>query len=148
MKIRRFEEQDRELYLKLADAFYHSPAVLHAIPDEYIVRTFDEMMRSDVYVDGFLISTEEDVPMGYALISKTFSQECGGLAIWLEELSVLPEFRGHGVGSKVFEWLEEYYPQWARIRLEVERDNERAVALYERIGYQELAYYQMVKDRV
>lgn len=147
MKIRRFEAQDRELYLELVKAFYDSPAVLHSIPVEYMERTFDEMIRSDVYVDGFLISTDEDKPMGYALTSKTFSQECGGLAIWFEEMSILPAFQGHGVGSKVFEWIEEYYPKWARIRLEVERDNMGAIRLYNRIGYQELAYYQMVKDK-
>ncbi len=136
------------MYLELAEAFYHSPAVLHPIPAQYMERTFDEMIRSDLYVDGFLISTDEDEPMGYALMSKTFSQECGGLAIWFEEMSVLPAFQGHGVGSKVFEFMEQYYPSWARIRLEVERDNTRAIKLYERLGYQELAYYQMVKDRV
>lgn len=147
MKIRRFEEADRELYVELADAFYHSPAVLHAIPREYMERTFDEMMRSDAYVDGFLLESGEGEAMGYALIAKTFSQEPGGLAVWVEELSVLPKFRGHGVGTEVLKWLESYYPGWKRIRLEVERDNERAIQLYGRLGYEELPYYQMLKDR-
>lgn len=147
MKIRRFEEADRELYVKLADAFYHSPAVLHAIPREYMERTFDEMMRSDAYVDGFLLESCEGEAMGYALIAKTFSQEPGGLAVWVEELSVLPKFRGRGVGTEVLKWLEGYYPGWKRIRLEVERDNDRAIQLYERLGYEELPYYQMLKDR-
>ena len=55
MHIRRCEERDRELYLWLAREFYHSPAVLHPAPDSYFERTFDEMMRSDVYADGFLL---------------------------------------------------------------------------------------------
>ena len=58
------------------------------------------MMRSDVYVDGFLLQSDSGETMGYALVSKTFSQEPGGRAIWVEELSVLPEFRGQGLGSE------------------------------------------------
>ena len=146
MKIRRFEAEDRDLYLRLTEDFYRSPAVLYPIPREYMERTFEEMMRSDVYVDGFLLQSDSGETMGYALVSKAFSQEPGGLAIWVEELSVLPEFRGQGLGSEVLGWLEAYYPDWARIRLEVERDNTRAIQLYERLKYVELPYYQMVKD--
>lgn len=67
MHIRRCEERDRELYLRLAKEFYHSPAVLHPVPDSYFERTFDEMMRSDVYADGFLLEEEDGTCMGYAL---------------------------------------------------------------------------------
>ena len=146
MNIRRFEEKDRDLYLSMAGAFYASPAVLKPIPRAHMERTFDEMMRSDVYVDGFLMTSDEGEPMGYALISKTFSQEPGGLAVWVEELSVLPAFRGRGVGGDTLRWLEAHYP-WARIRLEVEPENERAVELYRRLGYGVLGYMQMYKDR-
>ena len=147
MEIRRMVEEDRDTYLALAKEFYTSEAVLHQIPEEYFVKTFEEMIRSDVYVDGFLMENEEKEPMGYLLISKTFSQECGGLAIWVEEVSVLAKFQGQGIGSKVLAFVESYYPQWARIRLEVEKENTRAIDLYKRLGYEELAYYQMVKDR-
>lgn len=146
MNIRRFTQEDRALYLRMAEAFYHSPAVLKPIPHDYMERTFDEMMRSDIYVDGFLMETDDGRPMGYMLIAKTFSQEPGGLAIWVEELSVEPDFRGQGVGSKALEWVKRHYPGCRRIRLEVELENTRAIALYERLGFEELPYYQMVID--
>ena len=41
MKIRRFEAEDRDLYLRLTEDFYRSPAVLYPIPREYMERTFE-----------------------------------------------------------------------------------------------------------
>lgn len=143
--IRRFTAADRALYLDMAEAFYHSPAVLKPIPRSYLERTFDEMMRSDVYVDGFLLEYGGE-PAGYMLIAKTFFQEPGGLAIWVEELSILEPFQRKGLGSEALKWVKARYPDCRRIRLEVERDNERAIRLYERLGYEELKYYQMVWD--
>ena len=147
MKIRKFVPEERELYLDMAQAFYQSPAVLKTVPRAFLERTFDEMMRSDVYVDGWLLLTDQDAPMGYMLLSKTFCQEAGGLNIWLEELSVLEPFRGQGAGSRALRMVEEMYPDWMRLRLEVEPDTKRAIELYRRLGYQEFAYCQMVKDR-
>ena len=147
MRIRRLAPSDRHVYLEMARAFYASDAVDHPIPEEFLVRTFDEMMRSDVYVDGWLLLTDQDAPMGYMLLSKTFCQEAGGLNIWVEELSILEPFRGQGAGSRALRMVEEMYPDWMRLRLEVEPDNKRAIEMYRRLGYQEFAYYQMVKDR-
>ena len=48
---------------------------------------------------------------------------------------------------KVFAWVEKEYPQAKRFRLEATYTNKRAIALYERLGYEELHYYQMIKDR-
>lgn len=145
LSIRRFTGADRALYLDMAEAFYHSPAVLKPIPRAYMERTFEEMMRSDVYVDGFLLEYGGEAA-GYMLIAKTFSQEPGGLAIWVEELSILEPFQGKGLGGEALKWVKARYPDCRRIRLEVERDNERAIRLYERLGYEELKYYQMVWD--
>ncbi|MCI5957063.1 MAG: GNAT family N-acetyltransferase [Clostridiales bacterium] len=145
LSIRRFTEADRALYLSMAEAFYRSPAVLKPIPRSYMERTFDEMMRSDVYVDGFLLEYGGEAA-GYMLIAKTFSQEPGGQAIWVEELSVLEPFQGKGLGSEALNWVKARYPDCRRIRLEVEPDNERAIRLYERLGYEKLDYYQMVWD--
>ena len=147
MHIRRCEERDRELYLRLAREFYHSPAVMHPVPDSYFERTFDEMMRSDVYADGFLLEDEDGTCMGYALTAKSFSQECGGQCVWVEELYVLPAYQGKGMGSRVFELLNAYYPDCCRFRLEVEPENEGAARLYRRLGYDALGYDQYVLER-
>ena len=67
--------------------------------------------------------------------------------MWIEELYFKEQARGKGYGSQVFAWIEDTYSQAKRFRLEAARSNERAIALYERLGYEELPYYQMIKDR-
>jgi ribosomal protein S18 acetylase RimI-like enzyme len=143
--IRKFEEKDKELYLQLALEFYNSEAVLHSIKKENMTATWDEMMRSDVYAEGFLC-LDGNVPVGYLLIAKTFSQEAGGLTIWAEELYVRPEFRGKGAGSEMLEFLFKNRPA-VRYRLEIEPENVRAKKLYTRLGFESLPYGQMVKDK-
>lgn len=41
---RNAEEKDFALYMELAQEFYHSPAVMHPIPAQYMENTFREAM--------------------------------------------------------------------------------------------------------
>ncbi len=142
---RKINLSDREKYIEMAKDFYSSPAVLHNIPAAFFERTFDEMMRSEDYAVGFIIEAEEKTA-GYALLAKTFSQEAGGIVVWIEELYVLPEFRGKGFGSAFIEFVKNEIPA-ARYRLETEPENERAKALYRKHGFEKLAYEQFTIDR-
>lgn len=144
--IRDLKQEDRESYLKMAHDFYHSPAVLHPVPDSYFEKTFEECMNEGTYAQGFILEYEGNLA-GYGLISKTFSQEAGGYVYWLEELYILEEYRSKGLGSEFFTYVEEHKEEGVtRFRLEVEEDNTRAVALYERLGYKPLDYKQMIKE--
>lgn len=144
--IRRLKQEDRDVYLKMAHDFYHSPAVLYPIPDSYIERTFEECMNEGAYALGFILEYEGQTA-GYGLVAKTFSQEAGGYVYWLEELYILEEYRSKGLGSEFFAYVEEHKEEGVkRFRLEVEEDNVRAAALYERLGYKPLAYKQMKKE--
>jgi len=142
--IRRITPADRDIYLAMAWEFYHSEAVLHAVPDENYARAFDEMMRSDAYMLGLIFEWEEQAA-GYALLCKTYSQEAGGMAVWIDELYLRPEFRNRGMGKNFFAELESIVPA-ARYRLEIEPDNLRAEKLYKSMGFEELGYKQLVKD--
>lgn len=144
--IRKLTSDDRKLYMKMAREFYHSDAVLHPVPDEYLERTADEALRSEQYVEIFLFEYEGK-PAGYGMIAKTFSQEAGGAVWWIEEVYIREEFRSRGLGREFFRYLEDHMPdQVRRLRLEVEADNTRAASLYKRLGYEVLDYVQMVKD--
>ncbi|MFV0496843.1 MAG: GNAT family N-acetyltransferase [Candidatus Fimivivens sp.] len=143
--IRKVTPSDRETYVGLAQKFYNSDAVDHDIPTKYIEATFDELMRADIYAEGYLM-THDGKAVGYALIAKTFSCEGGGLTVWVEEVFILPEYRSLGLGKALFAVLEERYSgSLARMRLEIAPDNRRAKNLYQRLGFRELAYRQMVK---
>ena len=51
------------------------------------------------------------------------------------------------LGREFFSYIEEKNSgKAARLRLEVEEDNTRAISLYKRLGYEMLDYKQMVKN--
>jgi len=142
--IRRITPADRDLYLQMAHDFYHSEAVLHAVPDAYFMRAFDEMMRSEDYLLGLIFELDGEAA-GYALLVNTWSQEAGGRAVWIDEIYVLPQFRGRGVAKAFFAELKQIAPA-ARYRLEIEPDNARAEKLYNSVGFETLGYKQLVMD--
>lgn len=141
MNIRKVTAADRTLFLELMNEFYHSEAVLHPVPVEFMERSFAELTRSEEYLTAFLLEKADTVG-GYALLSRSYSPEAGGIVIWLEELYLRPAFRGQGLGSAFLEYMKEQVPA-ARYRLEVEPDNDRAKALYRRHGFEIFPYQQM-----
>ena len=136
---RKLQMSDREVYLKMVEEFYHSDAVLHPVPVEYHINTFNEIMRSDEYLECYMLEDEGEA-VGFALLSKSFSPEVGGPIVWVEEIYIR-----EGIGKAFFAFMHEIIPA-ARYRLEIEPDNKRAEALYSSMGYTELAYKQMVRD--
>ena len=142
--IRRVTERDEALFCTLSDEFYHSGGVLHPVPRENFRRAFAEMMRSEDYVLGFILECDGE-PAGYGLLLKGYAQEPGGVVVWIDELYVRPEYQSRGLGSEFFNFVFENYPA-ARYRLEIEPENVRARALYEKLGFTELPYVQMIRE--
>lgn len=137
---------DRETVIALMKEFYHSPAVLHPVPEENFSKTVDLVLAGTPYADAYLFESDGKTA-GYALTARTYSNEAGGLVLWLEEAYILPAFRGKGLGGAFLEFLAKDYPEEvARIRLEVSDENTDAVRLYRRAGYRDLDYRQMFLD--
>lgn len=138
---------DREPLIAMMDEFYHSNAVLHPIPPTHFERTFQALMEGTPFAKAYLIEPDGETA-GYALLAITWSNEAGGLAVWVDEVYIRPAFQGRGLGKAFFQFLhEEWAGKAVRIRLETEADNEGARRLYARLGYEELPYLQMVRDR-
>ena len=135
---------DKRAFLEMSREFYSSDAVLHAVDPSFHEKAFAELLRSGTYLTCFVFECGDCVA-GYALLSKMFSREAGGMVVWIEEIYVRSAFRGRGVGGAFFAWLRANVPA-IRYRLEVEPSNERAQSLYRRLGFSELPYVQMVLD--
>ena len=144
--IRELRKEDKDLYISMVKDFYDSEAVLDNIPMENILNTYNEIVSSSPYVKAYLIEEEEETA-GYGLISLTYSNEAGGLVVWIEELYIIEKFRGLGLGSKFLNFIETKFSGEAkRFRLEISKTNKSAQRLYLREGYRPLEYLQMVND--
>ncbi|MEE0560954.1 MAG: GNAT family N-acetyltransferase [Ruminococcus sp.] len=143
--IRKFVSEDREDYIRFSTEFYNSSAVDKPVPREHFEQGFDEMMRSDVYVQGYMLVCDGN-NVGYCVTMKTYSVEAGGITIWIDELFVLEEYRSKGLGRELFKYIEENGDKkLRRIRLEVELENGRAISLYKKMGFEPAPYDGMWK---
>ena len=78
------------------------------------------------------IATVGDSIAGMALWFRTFSTFLGQPGIWLEDLFVRPEHRGHGVGAALLHHLRSLTT--GRVEWSVLEWNRGAIEFYERLG--------------
>jgi ribosomal protein S18 acetylase RimI-like enzyme len=73
---------------------------------------------------------------GYALLIPYWSNEFGGILLFVDEIFVAPEARSRGIGSSFFRHLDRTRPFDAvALALEISPDNVRARGLYESLGF-------------
>ena len=102
---------------------------------ERLEQTFADAVSDDPILEGFVL-TEDGKTVGFAYITEYYACEVGGRCLMFEEL--LPEggdSRGKGYGTRFFDEIMKAKPEVRRFRLEVTRSNEKAVRLYERLGF-------------
>ena len=80
-----------------------------------------------------------DEDIGYVLVAFTFSLEYGGRVAMIDELYVNQEGRQTGIGSMVLNKVELICQRIGIniFQLETEPHNQRATALYNRLGYRD-----------
>jgi ribosomal protein S18 acetylase RimI-like enzyme len=138
------EEKHRQSILTMMRTFYASPAVLSNGSEEIFAADIDACVSDNPYLEGFVFCREEEL-LGYGMAAKSFSTEFGKQCIWIEDLYVLPQYRGQGIGSAFLEYMTKRYPN-AILRLEVEEENQRAIAVYQKSGFEVLPYMEMKKE--
>lgn len=142
-RIRKITEADRDSVFSMMRQFYSSPAVWTDGSDEIFNSDINACLSDSPYIEGFVFECGGE-RCGYAMIAKSFSTEFGKPCIWIEDLYIKEGFRGAGLGSEFFAFIEKEYPD-ALFRLEVEDENEGAVRLYKKCGFDFLPYLEMKK---
>ena len=143
MNIRKMIQDDKSTIIDMMRVFYASPAVLSNGSEEIFEADVENCVNDSPYLEGFVFEENDEI-LGYGMIAKSFSTEFGKPCIWVEDLYLKPEYRGQGVGSKFFEYLEQNYIDCI-FRLEIEEENERAIHVYEKNGFAVLPYMEMKK---
>lgn len=141
--IRIMEEKDRAPVIEMMRTFYASPAVLSNGSEEIFAADVDACIGTSPYLEGYIFENADGI-LGYAMAAKSFSTEFGKPCIWIEDLYIKDQYRGLGIGSRFFRFIEEKYPN-CLLRLEVEAENERAVHVYRKCGFEVLPYMEMKK---
>ena len=139
--IRAMGPQDRAPVLAMMRDFYASPAVFTNGSEEIFQRDVEACIGDNPFLEGYILE-QAGVLWGYAMVAMSFSTEFGKPCIWIEDLYLLEPFRGKGMGEAFFDFLTGKYTDCI-FRLEVEEDNERAVALYRKMGFSVLPYMEM-----
>ncbi|MDE7083118.1 MAG: GNAT family N-acetyltransferase [Clostridia bacterium] len=141
VELRKISEKDREIFFEMSRDFYSCGAAHAPISEENRINFWKEVLSGE-FINGYIINFGGEIA-GYALVAYYASQEYGGKIALFDELYIKPALRGHGIGKKVFEFVEASGA--VACRLEVEKSNERAMKLYSSLGYEEFDYIQMSK---
>jgi ribosomal protein S18 acetylase RimI-like enzyme len=108
-------------------------------------RALEQMIREN-HGRAWIIELEGKAA-GYVIVLYGFSLEYGGRVLEIDELFIQTEFRGHGLGWAILEFVEAEAHDFGAIllTLETEADNENAQAFYGKHGFSKLERQLMRK---
>ena len=130
--------------ISMMQEFYSSEAVFTNGSLEIFENDFVNCINDCPYLEGYVFEENDEI-LGYAMLAKSFSTEFGKPCIWFENLYLKPEFRGKGIISKFIRQIKVQYKE-AIFRLEVEKENEHAIHVYNKCDFKELPYSEMMSD--
>ena len=139
--IRLMRSEDKSHILEMMREFYSSPAVYTDGSEEIFEADIDNCIGENPFVCGYVIEKDGEI-QGYAMIAKSYSTEFGKNCIWIEDIYLKEAYRGQGLGKRFFDYITNEYKDCI-FRLEVEKENEQAVKLYQKCGFTVLPYMEM-----
>lgn len=107
--------------------------------DESIAhRALSQLLEDNSLGYVWLILSGEEA-IGYVVLTFGYSLEFAGRDALIDELYILEEYRGVGLGTKVLEFITEFCNSLGikAIHLVVERKNNTAHSLYRKMGFED-----------
>jgi ribosomal protein S18 acetylase RimI-like enzyme len=97
-----------------------------------------QIARGEPLARAWLVR-EEDMVVGYLIITLGFSVEYGGRDGFIDDLYLMPAARGRGVGRKLIDFalVQARKLGIGTLHLEVKTGNDAATRLYRRAGFEE-----------
>lgn len=128
---------DERTFLPMMEALWAHEGIPF---DAAAIRAALAVLFSDPCLGRIWLTFVEDAVAGYAMGTWGFSTEQGGRFLLLDELFVLPAFRGRGVGAATLTFVEREAKREGAgaVRIEVSVENAPARELYRAAGYVDL----------
>lgn len=135
---------DTDLVIELMREFY---SLEHLNFQEEAARQALQQILSDRRFGLVHLIEVEGKVAGYLVLTFSFSLEFHGQNAFVDELYLRESYQGQGIGKKALNFVEKLCKQEGikAMRLEVERHNERAQAVYRKTGYRDHDRYLMTK---
>lgn len=127
-------ERDIDLLVAMMREFYAEAS--YPLDPVRARRAFMELLSTPM-LGRSLIVMLGTAPVGYLVLTITFSMEYGGRAAFLDDLYIRPAFRGKGVGTAALDALRALALDLGlrAIRLEVGGDDAAAQKVYRKAGF-------------
>ena len=134
---------DIDPLMELVQEFYQFDKITF---DEKVIKAFTALL-SDEQLGLIWLICDRDRPIGYVAVTYFFSMEYHGRCGLIDELYIREAYRGQGIGKRVFIMLEDYLKSQSMRSLSLVVDfwNDKAEALYTKIGFRREQRHLMVK---
>ncbi len=120
------------------------------VSDRVRRNTVETLLANPAFGRIFLVELADGARAGYAALAFGFSLEFGGRDAFLDELYILPAYRGRGLGgatlAAVNNWVEA--EGICALHLEVEKANKTAKQLYLKSGFADREHYHLMTRQI
>jgi ribosomal protein S18 acetylase RimI-like enzyme len=140
----RAQRSDGELLLELMREFY---PLVDASLDESCARAALERLLADVSLGAIWLVHYDDQVVGYVVLTLGYSLEFHGRDAYVDELYIRAAYQGRGLGTSALRFCEEVCRTLGirALHLEVDRGDPRALAVYQRAGFEDRNNYLLTK---
>lgn len=107
--IRNMKEEDSSEVLEMMKVFYASPALLSDPSEDVMKRDIADCLGDNPFIECFVFENNTGVIMGYSMVAHSYSTECGGNCVWVEDIYIKPDYRGKSIAGVFFEHLDNMY---------------------------------------
>lgn len=135
--------EDLPRLLPLVTAFQEGEGIPQS--EEHVTNALQPLLEGNPLGVIYLIGPAR-APLGYIIVTFTWSLEYGGMDAFVDELYIRPAVRGRGIASEVLATLPRALGAAGvrALHLEVHQDNETAQRLYARAGFRPRDGYMLM----
>ena len=119
----------------------------HEVPMNIIETNIDAAISGDKGLIGFVFCEDNEV-VGFSYVTTYYETEVGGICVQIIDLYMNEKCSWKGVATQYFNYLFDKYSDAKRFRLEVVKDNVKAISLYKKMGFTDVSYGQMKIDKI